>query len=110
MEGLKYVREHVSTPILTDKSMFSTKDAMKLIEGGYVDLLNIKLMKCGGIAEVMKIASMIGSMMESSISVAATVQVAAAHPNIRYFDLDAPLWLPIEPRHQKYVGETVEII
>ncbi|MGM9951152.1 MAG: dipeptide epimerase, partial [Lysinibacillus sp.] len=55
------------------------------------------------------IACMIGSMMESSISVAAAAQVAAAHPNIRYFDLDAPLWLAAPPTHVKYVGETVEI-
>lgn len=119
LDGLKYVRDHVSTPIMADESVFSTKDALKLIEGGYVDLLNIKLMKCGGIAEAMKIASiaetkgiacMIGSMMESSISVAAAAQVAAAHPNIRYFDLDAPLWLAAPPTHLKYIGETVEII
>lgn len=117
--GLKYVREHVSTPIMADESMFSTQDAIQLIEGNYVDLVNIKLMKCGGIAEAMKIASiaeakgiacMIGSMMESSISVAAAARVAAAHPNIHYFDLDAPLWLAVEPTHLKYDGERVEII
>ena len=118
LEGLKYVRDHVSTPIMADESVFSAKDAMRLIEGGYVDLLNIKLMKCGGIAEAMKIASiaeakgacMIGSMIESSISVAAAAQVAAAHPNIRYFDLDAPLWLAVEPTHLAYAGEMVEIV
>lgn len=54
---LKYVRDHVSTPIMADESAFSTKDALKLIEGGYVDLINIKLMKSGGMAEAMKIAS-----------------------------------------------------
>ena len=53
---------------------------------------------------------MIGSMMESSISVAAAAQVAAAHSNIRYFDLEAPLWLAMEPMHLKYVEETVEIV
>lgn len=117
-EGLKYVRNHVTTPIMADESMFSVQDAIKLIEGNYIDLVNIKLMKCGGIAEAMKIASlaeakgircMIGSMMESSISVAAAAQVAAAHPNIHYFDLDAPLWLSTEPTHLKYVGQLVEI-
>ena len=119
LEGLKYVRDHVSTPIMADESVFSAKDAMRLIEGGYVDLLNIKLMKCGGIAEAMKIASiaeakgvacMMGSMMESSISVAAAAQVAAAHPNIRYFDFDAPLWLAVEPTYLTYAGEMVEIV
>lgn len=118
-EGLKYVRNHVTTPIMADESMFSVQDAIQLIEGNYVDLVNIKLMKCGGIAEAMKIASvaeakgircMIGSMMESSISVAAAAQVAGAHPNIQYFDLDAPLWLTKSPDHLKYDGELVEIV
>lgn len=110
-EGLKYVKENVTTPIMADESLFSVHDALALIEGDYVDLINIKLMKCGGIAEAMKIASiaeakgivcMIGSMMESCISVAAAAQVAAAHPNIKYFDLDAPLWLDRKPTHLQY--------
>lgn len=48
---------------------------------------------------------MIGSMMESSLSVA-----TATHPNIRYFNLDALLWLAAPPPHLKYIGEVVEIV
>ncbi|MTH53741.1 dipeptide epimerase [Bacillus mangrovi] len=101
-DGLKYVTDHSGIPIMADESLFSAKDAMKLAAGRYADMLNIKLMKCGGLSEAWKIATvaqlhgvacMVGSMMESSVSVGAAAHLAAAHPNIRYFDLDAPLWL-----------------
>ncbi|UOY92533.1 dipeptide epimerase [Ectobacillus sp. JY-23] len=115
-EGLKYVTERVNTPIMADESIFSAADAMKLVQGRYVDLLNIKLMKCGGIREAWRIADiaqtagvkcMVGSMMESSLSVAAIAHVAEAHPNIHYIDLDAPLWLSEEPIGISYDGANI---
>lgn len=117
-EGLKYVKDNVQTPIMADESMFSARDALKIVQGGYADLLNIKLMKCGGIREAWKIADiaeaagvkcMVGSMMESSLSVSAVAHLAAAHPNIHYFDLDAPLWLVEEPEGMTYTGPKVNL-
>ncbi|MDY0394594.1 dipeptide epimerase [Virgibacillus halophilus] len=110
-EGLKLVTDHVGVPIMADESLFSTRDALQLVAGHYVDLLNIKLMKCGGIANAWKIASiaetygiscMIGSMMEPGLSVGAAAHFAAAHPNVIYFDLDAPLWLTEKPDTMQY--------
>ncbi|TYR81387.1 dipeptide epimerase [Priestia megaterium] len=115
-EGLKFVTERVNVPIMADESLFSAKDALKLATGRYVDLLNIKLMKCGGINEAWKIASiaetngiacMIGSMMEPCLSVGAAAHFAAAHPNVKYFDLDAPLWLSQDLDVLQYNGEEV---
>ncbi|MDM5155204.1 dipeptide epimerase [Bacillus sp. DX1.1] len=117
-EGMKYVKNHVQTPIMADESVFSAQDALKLVQGNYADLLNIKLMKCGGIREAWKIADiaeaagvkcMVGSMMESSLSVTAIAHVAAAHPNIHYFDLDAPLWLMEEPTGMTFSGPMVNL-
>src|SRR5699024_8722533 len=80
LAGLKFVTDHTSVPIMADESLFSVQDAFTLVNGHYVDLLNIKLMKCGGIAGAWKIADlaetagipcMIGSMMEPARSVAA---------------------------------------
>ncbi|KKO54249.1 dipeptide epimerase [Paenibacillus sp. DMB20] len=116
LEGLKFVTERVGIPVMADESLFSAKDTLKLVSGRYVDLLNIKLMKCGGISNAWKIASiaetngvacMIGSMMEPALSVAAAAHFAAAHPNVKYFDLDAPLWLSEEPEELYYVTEEV---
>jgi L-alanine-DL-glutamate epimerase-like enolase superfamily enzyme len=118
LEGLKFVTERVNVPIMADESLFSACDALKLVTGRCVDLFNIKLMKCGGIREAQKIAGiaeaggvrcMIGSMMESSMSVAAAAHFAAAHPNVQYYDLDAPLWLTEEPEGIRYKGKYIEL-
>ncbi|MFZ7807301.1 dipeptide epimerase [Bacillus thuringiensis] len=117
-DGLKYVKDRVQTPIMADESIFSASDALKLVQGRYADLINIKLMKCGGIREAWRIADiaetagvkcMVGSMMESSLSVSAVAHLAAAHPNIHYFDLDAPLWLMEEPEGMTYSGSKVNL-
>lgn len=47
--------------------------------------------------------------MESSLSVSAVAHLAAAHPNIHYFDLDAPLWLMEEPEGMTYSGSKVNL-
>ncbi len=74
---------------MADESIFSASDALKLVQGRYADFINIKLMKCGGIREAWRIADiaetagvkcMVGSMMESSLSVSAVAHLAAAHP------------------------------
>ncbi|MFF2498452.1 dipeptide epimerase [Peribacillus sp. NPDC058075] len=106
IEGLKEIKRAVQVPIMADESLFSPRDAMKLLNEHAVDLLNIKLMKTGGIRRALQIADMaeaagvecmIGSMMESSVSVSAAAHLATAHPNITKIDLDAPLWIKNEP-------------
>ncbi|WP_080872339.1 dipeptide epimerase [Oceanobacillus timonensis] len=101
-KGLAYVTNHVHTPIMADESLFSPADALRLVQMSACDLFNIKLMKSGGIREAIVIADiaeaagipcMIGSMMESPISVSAAAHLACGHRNIIYADLDAPLWL-----------------
>ncbi|MED4161350.1 dipeptide epimerase [Halalkalibacterium halodurans] len=106
LEGLRYVRDHVATPIMADESCTTRTAALRIIQAQAADMLNIKLMKCGGLNEARVIADlaqaadlpcMIGSMMESSWSVAAAAALASTHPNITMVDLDAPLWLMEEP-------------
>ncbi|OMP66826.1 dipeptide epimerase [Domibacillus epiphyticus] len=102
IDSLKYVTDQVYTPIMADESVFSPDQALELIQKKAVDLLNIKLMKTGGIVRAMQIADiaeaggipcMMGSMMESVPGVLAAAHLACAHPNIVKIDLDAPLWL-----------------
>ncbi|HIQ47816.1 MAG TPA: dipeptide epimerase [Sulfurovum sp.] len=98
-EGLKYIKERVQTPLLADESIFSVKDARKLLEMQAIDYVNIKLAKTAGITEALKLADlskefgvkcMIGCMLEGPISVAAGVHVASAKADvITMFDLDA---------------------
>ena len=98
-KGLKLVTEAVETPILADESVFSVEDAERIIEEKAADLINIKLMKTGGIHNALKICDMAqangiscmaGCMLESAISVSAAVHLAAARGIITMCDLDGP--------------------
>lgn len=106
IDGLKYVTDHVEMPVMADESLFDVRDALMLLNKHAVDLLNIKLMKCGGIHNAVKINSiaecygvkcMIGCMIESRIGIAAAASIAAAKKNIAFYDLDASELLYDEP-------------
>lgn len=95
LEGLRRVRDASLIPVAADESCHSPMDAHRLT--GCVDGMNIKLMKCGGIYQALKINAvaesaglfcMIGCMGESKIANTAAMHLAAATPNIRKVDLD----------------------
>jgi L-alanine-DL-glutamate epimerase-like enolase superfamily enzyme len=99
LDGLRFVTQNVVVPILADEAVFSTADAIKVITTGAADMLNIKLMKTGGISEALRIISvaeaygvqcMMGCMMEGKISVAAAAHLACAKNVITMADLDGP--------------------
>ena len=100
IEGLKYVTERVLTPVMADESVFGPAEVIDLIQRRAADIINIKLMKTGGISNAVRIADiaavygvecMIGCMIESSISVAAAVHLAIAKGGtITKVDLDGP--------------------
>lgn len=105
-EGLRYVTERSYVPIMADESVFSPEDAMKIMQMGAADLINIKLMKCGGIHNALKIASsaevygvecMIGCMLEAKVSVNAAVHLACAKSVITKVDLDGPVLCSEDP-------------
>jgi len=100
ISGLKYVTDRVNTPVMADESVFSPSQVMDLIQQRAADIINIKLMKTGGLSNAIRIADiagiygvpcMIGCMIESSISVAAAVHLAVAKSDvITKVDLDGP--------------------
>ena len=99
IEGLKYIKQRVQTPLLADESIFSLKDARRLLEMQAIDYVNIKLAKTAGISQALALADlskafgvkcMIGCMLEGPVSVAAGVHVASAKADIiTMLDLDA---------------------
>lgn len=102
LDGLRKVKKESPIPIMADESVHSPEDALRLIKADAVDLINIKLMKCGGILKARKIAAiaeaagkpcMLGCMAESEIGIAAGTHLAAAVKNIQYADLDSDLLL-----------------
>ncbi|MFY0759633.1 dipeptide epimerase [Metabacillus dongyingensis] len=100
IEGLKQVTDTVETQIMADESVFTPKQAFELLKTRSADLINIKLMKAGGIyqaaminqlAEICGVECMVGSMIETRIGITAAAHFAAAKKNITRFDFDAPL-------------------
>lgn len=107
LEGMKYVTERVHTPIMADESVFGPTEVIELIRMRAADIINIKLMKTGGISNALHIADiaslyqiecMIGCMVETSISVAAAAHVAVAKADvITKVDLDGPSLCTFNP-------------
>ncbi len=102
IEGLKAVTDAVDTPIMADESVFSPRQAFEVLKLRAADLINIKLMKAGGIykaqiinhmAEECGVECMVGSMIESRLGITAAAHFAASKKNITRFDFDAPLML-----------------
>ena len=107
LEGMKYVTERVHTPIMADESVFGPTQVIELIRMRAADIINIKLMKTGGISNALHIADiaamygiecMIGCMVETSISVAAEAHIAVAKADvITKVDLDGPSLCKFNP-------------
>ena len=97
---MRALADEFATPIMADESVKDARDAARLVEARAADLVNIKLMKSGGIGEAMEIArrtgraglgAMIGCMDESRIGIAAALHFALAAPNVERADLDGHL-------------------
>lgn len=107
LSGMRYVTERVHTPIMADESVFGPPEVIELIRMRAADIINIKLMKTGGISNAIRIADiaamygvecMIGCMLETSISVAAAVHFAVAKSDaITKIDLDGPSLCAFDP-------------
>ena len=101
LEGLRFVRERSPLPIIADESCLVAADIPKL--AGVVDGINIKLSKCGGLREALRMIAtarahgmlvMAGCMVETSLGI-----TAAAHfsPLLDYADLDGAALLADDP-------------
>ncbi len=108
LQGLGYVRQSVSLPVIADESCVVPVDVPRVAP--YADGINIKLMKCGGIypalqmihlARAHHLKVMMGCMIESSIAITAAAHLA---PLLDYADLDGNLLIEDDPQR----GVTVE--
>jgi L-alanine-DL-glutamate epimerase-like enolase superfamily enzyme len=100
IDALAEVRRCSTIPVMADESVCSPEDALSLIRKEAADLINIKLMKSGGllkarqiaeVAEAAGIPCMIGCMGESGVGISAAAHLAGGLRNIKYADLDSDL-------------------
>jgi L-Ala-D/L-Glu epimerase len=100
-EGLRRLCRVSPLPIIADESCEVASDVGRLY--GAVDGVNIKLAKCGSLREAVRIVHaaralgmevMLGCMIESTLGIAAAVQLA---PLVDYVDLDGAALLANDP-------------
>ena len=108
IDGLRFVRERSSLPIVADESCLVSGDIPRL--AGVVDGINIKLAKCGGLREALRMIAtarahdmlvMAGCMIESSLGITAAAHFA---PLLDCADLDGAALVSNDP----YVGATIK--
>lgn len=100
VKGLRYVTSRVATEVAADEAVMTPQDAVRVLSEGAADVIVLKLLKAGGIAQTLKIAHiaegfgvtcMMGCMLESKIGVSAAAALAASLPIVTRIDLDAPM-------------------
>jgi L-alanine-DL-glutamate epimerase-like enolase superfamily enzyme len=101
LDGLRWVRERSGIPVFADESCHHAADIANL--AGRVDGVNLKIMKSGGLREMLRtihaarahgLQIMLGSMVESSLALSAAAQLA---PLADYLDLDGHWLLRDDP-------------
>ena len=107
-EGLLKIKKNVNVPIFIDEHLMTSKDILKFV--GLCNGINIKLAKCGGIREALRMIHvarshdllvMIGCMIESSVGITAAAHIGSL---VDFLDLDGNLLLTNDP----YAGVRLE--
>jgi L-alanine-DL-glutamate epimerase-like enolase superfamily enzyme len=102
LEGLAEVRRQTGATIMIDEGCHGPRDMLRAVSLRAADLVNIKLMKSGGILNALKlnaiaeaagIPAQVGTMVESSIASAAGLHAAIAMTNVRTVEMGGPLML-----------------
>jgi muconate cycloisomerase len=93
IQGMAKVTAAVDVPIEADESMFILHDAMNIIKHRAADIINIKILKPGGLFASKKVAALceaegitclVGSMVEFGIGSVAGLHFAASTPSVQH--------------------------
>ena len=113
-DGLRRVYERSALPVAADESCVTLPDVPAVADS--VDIVNLKLMKCGGVREAVRMVHaaraqglevMLGCMVESTASIAAACHLA---PLVDYVDLDGALLLAEDAYEgPSYAGGTLAV-
>lgn len=101
LDDLKWLRERSPLPLIADESVLRLQEIPKLV--GAFDGINIKLMKCTGLREAMrmintaralKLKVMMGCMIETAVGISAGAHLS---PLLDYADLDGNVLITDDP-------------
>ena len=104
---MRELKKQSPLPLFADESVGCSEDIPRLAEA--FDGINIKLMKCGGLGEAMRMIHvarahgmkiMLGCMVESSLAITAAAHIA---PLVDFADLDGNLLITNDP----FIGAVV---
>ena len=102
LEGLTQVTHAVKVPIMADEGCQTPQDALAVVNRGAANLINVKLMKCGGLyraAQITAIAGaagvpcVLGSMVESTVASLAGLHLYAASRSFISGEVMGPLFV-----------------
>ncbi|MEJ2581978.1 MAG: dipeptide epimerase [Acidobacteriota bacterium] len=108
LDEMRELKQQSPLPLIADESVGRAEDVPRLADA--FDGINIKLMKCGGLGEALRMIHvarahgmqvMLGCMVESSMAVTAAAHIA---PLVDYADLDGNLLITNDP----YTGAEIE--
>jgi len=101
LEDYAWLKDKVKIPVFADESLIQASDLPRIAP--YFHGVNIKLMKCGGVQEAVRLAAMaralglklmIGCMIESSLGISAGAAIASLFDHA---DLDGNLLVSNDP-------------
>lgn len=104
---------------LADETVSTVKDAQELANRNAVKGFNIKLIKCGGILQAIKIdqiakeaniQSMLGCMTETKVALSAAAHLVVASDNILACDLDAYMFFKDDGGYESDVNFGKDIL
>ncbi|MCO1338938.1 dipeptide epimerase [Kocuria polaris] len=105
-DGFRLLRQHTDVELMADEAVVDSTDLLPFVRDRSVDMVNLKLMKSGGITPCHRLATQaslgglrvqVGSMLETSIGSAAGFHLALSHPSIVSTELSGPLKFLQEP-------------
>ena len=102
LDGLRAVCKNSPVPVMADETAGSFFDVERIVNEDVCSMVNLKLMKSGGLYQVDRtlrlcidsgISCMIGCMIETPVGISAGVGLAQQGDPVRWTDLDGHLFL-----------------